>query len=213
MSKVYLSSKGIFNRAELFRLLGKERDVKTAWIANAFERRSPEDVASRRELVLNNLQSLGLNVSEVDLKKYTDPARLSQYLSGYDFIWVSGGDLEYLRTLMGNSCFDAVIKDLVNSGVVYGGDSAGAIVAGPTLEGFERPNQDGEAKKISYDGLGIVPFVPLPHWGREKFQTALDSIKEACEQRGLDALSMTDDQAVVFDGVRPRLIENVAVSP
>jgi dipeptidase E len=145
----------------------------------------------------------------VDLKNYfNDPAKLKEDLSKYDFVWVNGGNVFYLRMLMQQSGFDKIIKALVGSGIVYGGDSAGAIVAGPSLKGFERADHIDQVSKVIYEGIGLVDFVPLPHWGTEKFQSALDKIKEDCVRQGMDIEVMTDNQAIIVEGDSRRVIDN-----
>ncbi len=207
--KLFLSSIGINNAEELYKLIGKRQGIKTALITNAFELKSPEDRKIRYDLVMGNLGKLNLDITEVDLKNYiNNPTKLKQELAKYDFIWANGGNVFYLRMLMQQSGFDKIIKDLVDSGMVYGGDSAGAIVAGVSLHGFERADHIDQVPTVIYEGLDLIDFVPLPHWGNQKFKDALDSIKEDCEKKGLNFVVMTDNQAmIVEDGIR-RLINN-----
>ncbi len=207
--KLYLSSIGINNPTELYKLIGKDRGIKTALITNAFEQKSPEDRKNRYDLVMANLGKLNLELTEIDLKKYlNNPAGLKADLEQFDFIWVNGGNVFYLRMLMRQSGFDLIIKDLVDMDVVYGGDSAGAIVAGPSLRGFERADHIDQVPTVIYEGLNLVSFVPLPHWGNEKFQSALDSIKASCAERGLDFVTFTDNQAVIVESGARRVIDN-----
>ncbi len=207
--KLFLSSIGINNSEGLYKLLGKSTNIQTALITNAFELKSPEERKRRYDLVINNLDKLGLELIDLDLKNYSDNTNvLKEELSKYDFIWVTGGNVFYLRMLMQQSGFDTIIRDLVNSGIVYGGDSAGAIIIGPSLHGFERADHIDQVSKVIYEGLGLINFVPLPHWGTEKFQEALAQIKEDCEGKGLETVTMTDNQAILVENDSHRLIDN-----
>ena len=68
-----------------------------------------------------------------------DQKSLTSKLSSKDALWHGGGNTFYLRWILSNTGADEVITKLVRHGLVYGGGSAGAIVAGPTLKYFEVP--------------------------------------------------------------------------
>ena len=207
--KLFLSSIGINNAKELYKLVGQNKKIKTALITNAFELKSPSDRKIRYDLVMGNLSKLNLDITEVDLKKYINKSKeLKQELAKYDFIWANGGNVFYLRMLVRQSGFDAIIKELLDSGLVYGGDSAGAIVAGPTLHGFELPEQTSQVKELIYEGLNLVNVVPIPHWGNQKFQKAFKNIQKYCKKKGLNTMPFADNQAIIFNKNKHKVIFN-----
>ena len=71
---------------------------------------------------------------------------------------------------MNNAGFDRVIQVLLaEDTLVYGGFSAGAVIAGPTLRGIDimdNPNlvPDNYDPAIIWDGLGLVPCSIVPHF-------------------------------------------------
>ena len=88
-----------------------------------------------------------------------------------DIIFFSGGNqFHLLSQIQQTGCAD-IIRDLVKKGKIYIGSSAGSIVAGPDIYPtrlIDDANMKGNVKL--YEGLGLVDFIVLPHWGSEDFR-------------------------------------------
>lgn len=77
----------------------------------------------------------GFDPSLVDLRRYAGrPKALHALLQRHQVIWALGGNTFLLRRAMRESGFDQIIRDLLAGGIVYGGWSAGACVAGDSLK-------------------------------------------------------------------------------
>lgn len=104
------------------------------------------------------------------------PEEIKQALDDCDLIYVNGGYTPYLLSQLRKTGGDRLLIDAITAGNPYVGSSAGSIVLGPTLEHlmemYDRAGFviDG-APVDTGDGLGIVPFVIFPHWGRGYFKT------------------------------------------
>ena len=94
---------------------------------------------------------------------------------------------------MRESSFDDIINDLLAAGIVYGGESAGAAVAGKTLHGIELLDDPTDAPEVIWEGLGLVEYGLLPHWRREKYlgriEQAHDEMQQFCMVK-----TLRDDQ-------------------
>ena len=101
---------------------------------------------------------------------------------------------------MRESGFETVARELHESGKVYAGGSAGAIVAGPILNHFDAADDPKDAPSVIWDGLGLVDIIPLPHWNTPKFQGVLDGIRDNLLPYGKDLVPITDEQAIIIDG-------------
>jgi len=140
--KLFLSSLAISDSqsVELARLIGKEPStISLALIENAADTYGE---AERAWVYINRaaIQSHGFAVELVDLREYNKrPALIKAMLRTKDIVWFGGGNSFYLRWLLKDTGIDAILKELVVKGLVYGGGSAGAIIAGPTLKHFELP--------------------------------------------------------------------------
>jgi dipeptidase E len=126
----------------------------------------------------NKLIELGFKVDDVDIKNFS-PKDLKKKLSGYDIVFVTGGTTTYLLNVVRKSGFDEIIKSLVEKGVVYIGSSAGSVLVGPTVEVdrlYDHRNLGMELN--SYEGIGLIDFVPLPHAGLEKYKEIIERITD-----------------------------------
>lgn len=200
--KLYLASFGIQKQLghEFLKLVGKQaKDIKFAYITNAVD---PYPVEKRGWM--NDVQTmfidLGLKPEEIDLRQYNDTETLRAKLSQYDVVWCGGGNTWYLRYVMKTSGFDQIIKELVESGIVYGGDSAGAIVATPTLKYVDLLDEPEEAPEQIEEGLGLVEVAIVPHWGTEKYEKPLTQMRDGLASEGYDVRVLTDQKAIIVNG-------------
>ena len=107
----------------------------------------------------------GLAPDELDLRRFAGRSdQLRAALDGAELVWVAGGNAFVLRAAMRRSGFDAAL-DGSRRPLRYLGWSAGACVCGPTLRGLELVDAPPRGLDPVWDGLGVVDFVVLPHWG------------------------------------------------
>lgn len=209
--KLFLSSAGVSASLlpEFLALVGKEAgQIKFALIENAADPYPDQDKGFVLE-TRDEFASLGMQVTLIDLRKYEhDPDGLSVVLQDFDVVWMGGGNVYYLRWLMKVSGFDSVIKQLLESGLVYGGGSAGSIITCPVLEAFDLVDSFDLAPEVNKLGLNLIDFIIIPHWQTPEFHHELEKIKD---YYNLDAryqiVTITDNQAVVVNG------DNWAVYP
>lgn len=200
--KLFLSSVGIdSSQSKAFLdLTGKPpKDAKLAYIANAADPYPPEKRGWMNDVELS-FKKLGYKPVKVDLKKYDNPALLHKALSGYDIIWCGGGNTWYLRYLMKTSGFDQVIRKLLSEDRIYAGDSAGAIVATPTLKYVDLLDDPEQAPEKIESGLNLVDFAIVPHWESEPYHKQLESMRNKLAADGYEVKCITDQQAIIVNG-------------
>ena len=107
---------------------------------------------------LDDFRRAGLEATDLDLRRYFgEPVGLRQALAAFDLVWAVGGNAFLLMRAMRQSGFDKAITRLAGEErLVYGGWSAGAVVAGPSLRGIELMD-DPHVVAEGYD--------PEPPWG------------------------------------------------
>ena len=125
------------HREALHRLVGKApQDITFAAIENALDVEQDWQAwigDSRNAIALDPAQ-----VEVVDLRSWRgNRDGLRALLAGKDVIWVSGGNGFYLRWILKESGADEIMRELVAQGTVYAGWSAGAVLAGPTLQYYD----------------------------------------------------------------------------
>jgi dipeptidase E len=142
----------------------------------------------------------------VDLRDYSDADALKEKLTGHDLIWAMGGNTYMLRYEMRRSGFEKVVGALLDAGIVFGGDSAGALVAGRSIAGVESADEPEFAEELVKDGLRLVPFVILPHVDNPEFAQVLPIFRNIHQGKN-EIIELKDSQAAIFDGETHRIVE------
>jgi peptidase E len=206
--KLFLASLAINDQQaiELAKLVGKDqKDIKTALIENAAdgEEGPKEWVTQNRKMI----QSHAFEVEIIDLNQYRGNVDgLNVKLASKDVIWCGGGNTYYLRWLLKDVGADKTISTLVRQGKVYGGGSAGAIVAGPTLKHFEAADDMDAAPELIMDGLRFTDSVVVPHMDNAKFAAIIHGINDRLNADGYKTMPLGDAQAMIVDGKNQRVI-------
>ncbi len=207
--KLFLSSQAISQAQapHLVKLVGKPaEDIKLALIENAADvEDGPKDWLTRNRA---NIMSHGFDVERLDLQDYMgDADDLWDRLASKDVIWCGGGNTFYLNWLLHETGADVIIQGLVKDGIVYGGGSAGAIVAGPTLKHFEIADDPSKAPELLLDGLAVTQTVVVPHADNEKYGPLMHDITEKLQSDGYATVLLKDAQALVVNGREWKVVE------
>lgn len=116
------------------------------------------------------LIDLGWTCAEMDLRTWFDGQNsIDDVLSELQMVWVLGGNAFVLAQAMDRSGFRTAVRRHLARGLVYGGYSAGACVAGPDLQGIHLMD-DPHAIPAGYlhdedpPTLKLVPWRIIPHW-------------------------------------------------
>jgi dipeptidase E len=205
--KLYLSSYYLGNDpARLAELVGVNK--KVGIIMNATDEYGSEKRPAYLAKEVATLKELGLDAEELDLRNYfSGPSDLSNKLESYGLLWVMGGNSFVLRRAMKLSGFDILINNLVAAeSLVYGGFSAGSVVAGPSLHGIELvddPHQlpEGYDEEVVWEGLGLVDFSIAPHYKSDHPESPqIENVVSYFEKVHMAYKAIHDGQAIVVDG-------------
>ena len=188
------------HRDALHRLVGKApEEITFAAIENALDVEQDTEAwisESRNAIALDPAQ-----VEVVDLRNWrTDRAGLHQLLASKDVIWVCGGNGFYLRWILKESGADAIIRQLVAQGTVYAGWSAGAVLAGPTLQYYDIVEDLTVVPQVYYDALNLTDVAVCPHMDLEQFAAGMKEVEEKLRQIGIRTAPLTDAMALVIEG-------------
>jgi dipeptidase E len=213
--RLYLSSYRLGNAAE--RLLPLMRGTKACIIANALDHIADEARARYCATVYDpvaEFADLGIQAEYLDLRSYFNAkALLADTLKRYHLVWVLGGNAFLLMRAMVASAFDRAIRTLLaNDAIVYGGFSAGAVVAAPTLRGIELMDEPdriskGYSPEPIWEGLGLVDFSIVPHFQSNHAETALaDAAAKYLTDNRLPFRTLQDGDVWLQDGSIGKLI-------
>ncbi len=198
--KLYLSSYRIPVPDELFQLVGKPASsIKLALLPNAKDYYAKRAKAYKIQEIIAYQKERGIGlVDTVDLLDYRSSDTLRKKLRNYDVVWAVGGNTFCLRQEMRRSGFEVIVNDLLDDGIVYGGDSAGAVAAGTSLRGIESVDIPDFTEDVIYDGLSLVPQVIIPHVGNEYFTEANNVTRSI--HAGQAICEISDDEALIING-------------
>lgn len=199
--KIHLSSYRVPQAQELFALTGKEpSDIRVAIIPNAGDYYSDRARRVKHQDIMQYFIDLGVAPEIVDLQNYAENSGelLKRHLGQFAILWVGGGNTFCLREEMMRTGLDDVLPAILDSGVVYAGESAGAVALGKSLKGTELADEPRFAEKQIYEGVGLVPFVVVPHIDNPEFAEANEATRQQFEQSEL--LELKDSQAAIFNG-------------
>lgn len=192
---------------ELNRLVGKApQDITFALIENAADV-VPNSVGWVRG-IRNALRDQGYQVESLDLRKWKNkPEALKEKLRSKDVIWVGGGNSYYLRWILKTSGADTMIQELVKQGKVYAGWSAGAVVAGPTLQYFDAMGDDPkDAAELILEGLQMTELVVVPHMDHPDFMEGTEFAHQQLQKDGFLTVPLNDSQVLIVDGEKHQVL-------
>ena len=111
------------------------------------------------------LEALGYRAEELDLRVLTGPQEASERLAECSLVWVLGGNAFVLAREMNRVGFRETMLPYWEAGTLtYGGYSAGAILAGPDLLGFDFMDPPPPGGTTDVETLGLYPRRIIPHW-------------------------------------------------
>ncbi len=119
---------------------------------------------------------MGFEVQILDVSKASE-AEAKAKIGAAQVLYVSGGNTFYLLRELKKKDLVALIAGRIQSGeLVYVGESAGAMIAAPSVEYAAVMDDAGDYGAAAQTGLDLVKFYPVPHYGEEPFVQSADEI-------------------------------------
>lgn len=159
----------------------------------------------------DRLARLGYHIVDISLTSET-PTSLNLRFSEVDCIFVAGGNTFYLLQQIKSRNLEDTIVTAVRGGLKYIGASAGAVVAGPTVEPIKGLDDPAAAPLLSsMSAMSLTDLVILPHYGKPKYEARYQQILHDYSAE-LKLKLLRDDQAVtVSDRGEPQTIESALI--
>lgn len=120
-----------------------------------------------------------------------------------DAVFLGGGNTFVLLDELRKSHFDDLLIRMHRAGKTLIGESAGALVLGPTIEPIRFIDEPERAPELSdFAGLGLFPFFTAVHFGRSEYLDQYASITQAAFSLKLPVLALRDiDSALIRRGL------------
>lgn len=214
--RLFLSSyrAGIHN-AELLKFVGGV--TKVAFVSNAKDYKSAAERAKSMRENFDFWRSINIEPTEIDLKPYFHKGGADKLFSNFEFVWLAGGNAFLLRRALKYSGIDNFLIEKVRGGsLIYGGESAGAIMAAPTLLGSDddstneddpnfvpEPYQD----EVLWDGLGLLDYVLVPHYKSPDVGESIDGYVRYLKEHKIPFKTIREEQALIVDGDKQEFLK------
>jgi dipeptidase E len=181
---------------------------KVAVITNSKDYKTEQERQISVQENFDYWRSIGLEPTEIDLRPYFNKPGAENLFKKHNFIWLAGGNVFLLRRALKYSGIDKYLGDAARKNeIILGGESAGAIIMGPTLK-YSETEEDEDSPKYTpepyekeeiWSGLDLIAYVPVPHYKTHDY-IGIDEYIKKLEKTGIPHKKMTDDQAIIING-------------
>ncbi len=129
------------------------------------------------EVIMPAIKNEGYLLEDIDIVgKSKDELR--NFFKDKNVIYMEGGNTFYLLKAIRETGFNEVLKELLDSGKVYIGTSAGAYIMCPSIEVSDWNDETVDRYGVTdFTALGYVPFVLRAHYNDEKEEELKEKIK------------------------------------
>jgi dipeptidase E len=152
-------------------------------------------------------ENMGFEVVTHDLSKSKEPLPEGLSIGDFHAVYVCGGNTFFLMSHMRRTGFDEIVRKAVDDGLIYIGSSAGSVAATPDI-GYAASLDDRAQGDGDDAGLGFVGFAILPHLSHPTMGDAVMDCYSRWddEEYGAPAFALTDDQVILIEGKRMRVL-------
>ena len=155
---------------------------------------------------LQAFADLGFQVEVLDIAacdRETAQAKIFQS----KLLYVSGGNTFYLLQELKKKQLLSLIKEQIADGMVYVGESAGAVITAEDID-YIRLMDDKEVAGELFDTVALkeADFYLLPHVGEEPFAESAQATLDTYSDQ-LNLLPLNNRQAVLVEGEEVKVLE------
>lgn len=151
-------------------------------------------------------EKMGLVVDELELTKATAEDVLNK-LKENDYIYVSGGNTFFLLQELKRTGADKIIIDEINSGKLYIGESAGAVIVSPNIEYAKEMDDCKMASDLNtFEALSVIDVYPVPHYTNFPFAKAVERIITKYESK-INLYPINNSQVILVEKDDIRVVD------
>jgi dipeptidase E len=116
-----------------------------------------------------------------------------------DYIFVCGGNPIYLLMKLKETGADQLLKEQINQGKVYIGESSGSVILTKNIEYVLSLAGPEKVELLNnYDALNLIEFYPVPHYQTFPFAEKTATILE--QDQELNLAPITNNQVIEVFG-------------
>ena len=168
MKRLFLASEAKHPESikKLEEFVGPLKNKKIAYIPTAANGEEPYGTW-KKGATFNLVKKMGARLTPVILEDYKedkDNKRVLKLIKGKDIVWFAGGMCGYLMYWVRRFELQEHINEILESGTVYVGSSAGSMVCAKTLDTAVHYLDFPEKGAGAIPGFGLVNFHFYPHY-------------------------------------------------
>lgn len=142
------------------------------------------------------LKKLGFKIEDLDIAKNSESIVLAK-IAKAELLFIAGGNTFYLLQELKNKHLLQLVRERINKGLPYIGESAGAIILTPDIEYNKIMDSLNVAPVLTdYSALNIINFYVLPHYIEEPF---IETVQETFKtyKNKLDLIPINNNEAII----------------
>ena len=143
-------------------------------------------------------EDFGYEVENFDISIFSEEIA-KEKLSQAKIVFISGGNTFYLLQELKRKNLTSYLKERIENGLLYIGESAGSVIATPNIEYASIVDDKTLATELNdYTGLNLVDFYIVPHFEEEPFVESSRKTVELYKNK-LDLKLINNKEAILVE--------------
>ena len=143
-------------------------------------------------------EDFGYEVENFDVSIFSEEIA-KEKLSEAKIVFISGGNTFYLLQELKRKNLITYLKERIENGLLYIGESAGSVIAAPDIEYASVIDDKTVATELDdYAGLNLVDFYIVPHFEEEPFVKSSRNTVELYKDK-LDLKLINNKEAILVE--------------
>ena len=143
-------------------------------------------------------EDFGYEVENFDISIFSEEIA-KEKLSEAKIVFISGGNTFYLLQELKRKNLTSYLKERIENGLLYIGESAGSVIATPDIEYASIVDDKTLATELNdYTGLNLVDFYIVPHFEEEPFVESSRNTVELYKDK-LDLKLINNKEAILVE--------------
>ena len=143
-------------------------------------------------------EDFGYEVENFDVSIFSEEIA-KEKLSEAKIVFISGGNTFYLLQELKRKNLTSYLKERIENGLLYIGESAGSVIATPNIEYASIVDDKTLATELNdYTGLNLVDFYIVPHFEEEPFVESSRNTVELYKDK-LDLKLINNKEAILVE--------------
>ena len=143
-------------------------------------------------------EDFGYEVENFDVSIFSEKIA-KEKLSQAKTVFISGGNTFYLLQELKRKNLTSYLKERIENGLLYIGESAGSVIATPNIEYASIVDDKTLATELNdYTGLNLVDFYIVPHFEEEPFVESSRNTVELYKDK-LDLKLINNKEAILVE--------------